>query len=177
MAEAPPSPPSPPPPIAPLPDLPPEPPLAPGHSSPMQKAGGLPFEADECVDRSGPTFCTAFHRMGRCSRSLGMAMKRCQRACGICKVGARGGGGGHGGGGEGGRASHGSEEEDVSGYGHKATKAEMERLHEEEQSEYILEDLLLMAAFVACCCLGAMGLGSRRRWGRPQEKLEAKCAV
>ena len=109
-----------------------------------------------------PTFCTAFHRMGRRSRSLGYealpeGLRNLQGGSQGRRRRARWRR-------KGGRASHGSEEEDVSGYGHKATKAEMERLHEEEQSEYILEDPLLMAAFVACCCLGAMGLGSRRRW-------------
>ena len=170
---SPPSPsPSPPSPAVPLPGMPPDAPGAPpGHTLPGQRAGGLPFEADECLDRSGPTFCAAFRRMGRCSRSLGMAMGRCRRSCGICVTTEGGAGGAAGGSSVGGAAA---DDEDVSGYGHRATRAELEHLHEAERGDWMLTVAALVLAAVGCGCMAAVRLAGKRK---KVEKLEAKCAV
>ena len=148
-----------------------------------ERAGGLPGERPDCADAESAGFCRAWLGKGKCALELSDSMLKCERTCGLCDLsnakkqarahaamrasrhgvhaaaGTADGGGG----------------DDVSGYGHHATPAEMAKWRALRDGDRRL--LLGLGAIVlVVLAVGASRLFGSPIWRRP-EKLEAKCAV
>ena len=142
-----------------------------GEIEPSERQGGLPGEAAPCRDFSA-AFCRAFVKMGQCSKVLSVALSKCPLSCGICVPSAAAQPGSDRGLPPPGEA----EDDDVSGYGHHATHAELARRRALEEGDRELLYLFGGAALVAIACCCAKQRSRRMPWQKPQ-KLQDKCAV
>ena len=174
------------------------PPPPPRHGSDGGAAVGS--EEEECIDAAddGAGHCRRFVADNLCT-NLGRALHECKRSCNLCHEdtakqlfdeelrrkqqaerggaaagGAGGAGGGAGGGADGVGNALAAGEDDISGYGHPATREQVER-REALESSAALTTALLVLLLCGAALWGA--LSCWRRLVEPKEKLADKCAV